>query len=96
MSGSELSVTGQTASKPSGHVKSFESRLTAKSMDGRTQVELSIEQSLEFRIPRIFALLSDRKVQEAAISATEDQELAIRNLIKDNDDSLFVLPDIKM
>lgn len=90
------SLDVQTKSaQPAGNLTSYVSGLKAVSRDGGTQVDLSIDQTVVVRVPRVFTATADRRVQQSADQSTEDQEEAIRKLINDNKDALIVLPELK-
>ncbi len=77
---------------PAGNLKAYTTRLRASKDEGRTKVELAIDQTIAVKVPRFFVSVADRRVQEAADKSTEEQEQAIRNFIGKFDEELVVLP----
>ena len=81
--------------EPAGNVKAYSTRLLATKQDGVTKVELTINQTVNVRVPQFFISEADRRVQLTAVSSTTEQEKAIRSFITQYQDELIVLPKLR-
>ena len=83
------------ASDLAGNLTAYSTQLHAMKADGRTQVELSIHQTIHVKVPNLFLFEADRRVQKSAENATAEQEKAIRSFIALYEQEPIVLPRLK-
>ena len=81
--------------EPAGNVKAHSTRLLATKQNGATKVQLTINQTVNVRVPQFFVSEADRRVQLAAVNSTTEQEKAIRSFIALYQDELIVLPKLR-
>ena len=74
---------------------SYSTRLHAFRLEGSTRVELSIDQTVGTKVPRLFAAEADRRVQKAADDATAEHETAIREFIAKFENDAIVIPALQ-
>ena len=87
----QMDVTSQ-ASGPAGNLTAYSTRLRATKSDAGTKVELTINQSVNVKVPKFFVSEADRRVQQAAANSTAEQEKAIRSFISLYQNDAIILP----
>ena len=93
MNSEQMDVTTQ-ASKPAGNLTDYSTRLRATKIDAGTKVELTINQSVNVKVPNVFVSEANRRVQQAAANSTAEQEKAIRAFISKYQNDAIILPDL--
>lgn len=83
------------SSEPAGNLKYYATRLRASDYEGGTKVELTIDQKVDVKVPKLFIAEADRKVQQAADESTTQQEQAIRAFITQFQDEVIVIPELR-
>jgi len=82
------------ASEPAGNLTAYSTRLHATKRDAGTKVELTIAQTVNVRVAKIFVAEADRRVRQSAAKSTEEQEKAIRAFIGSYQNDAIILPDL--
>lgn len=90
----EIDVRSQ-ATGPVGNLKAYSTRLHASKFEGVTKVELSIDQTLNVKVPQFFKVTADQRVQQAADDSTAEQERALRDFIGKFVNDEIVLPELR-
>ena len=90
----EIDVRSE-ATGPAGYLKAYSTRLHASKFEGGTKVELSIDQTVNVKVPQFFIATADQRVQKAADDSTAEQERALRDFITKFVNDAIVLPELR-
>lgn len=90
----EIDVRSE-ATGPAGNLKAYSTRLHASKFEGGTKVELSIDQTVNVKVPQFFIATADQRVQKAADDSTAEQERALRDFITKFVNDAIVLPELR-
>ncbi len=89
------SMSVRTAStEPAGNLTKYTTELSASRLNAATTVTISIDQTVQLHVPRLFTSRADRQVQQAADKAIEEQHQAIRDFIAEHVNERIIMPDL--
>lgn len=77
-----------------GQVKNYVTSITATPQGDATLVQLALEMAIEVNVPSMFTGVADKKVNEAAGAALEQQKEAITAFVIEHADKRIVFPQL--
>lgn len=83
----------RTTATPTDNLKEYVTRLSGVPTEEGTEVRVSVDMRYEAKVPKFFRQSMDKRVQDAAEAAVNDQVDAIKQFISEHASAPVVLPD---
>ncbi len=83
------------ADQPAGELKTYRTSLDAVKVNGRTEIRLSLDMTVDVCISRLFLPQAEARVKQAAEKTMEEQESAIRSLVSKFERDAIIVPVFK-
>ncbi|TWT98481.1 hypothetical protein [Stieleria varia] len=81
--------------REAGRLLNYETTLTAKPSGEKTEVQLSVELTVNTSVPKLFVSHAEREVQRAADDAVAGQAKSIRDFVTQYADQRLILPEFR-